>query len=148
VTMLIARWTHESSLIEATRQITDTHVSAGIRAAQLSDLPKHEQTLARIRSLGRHARRVAVRVTRSIRLSRGLNSKIASDTLRALRDAGIIEQHASPWQVTDPLLRNFLTASCTASGCRSASARGGLATPRSGRPAEWARAPQCVAAYC
>ena len=109
VTMLIARWTHESSLIDATRQITDTHVSAGIRAAQLSDLPKHEQTLARIRSLGRHAQRVAVRVARGSQLSRGLNSKIASDTLRVLRDAGVIEQHAPRrWQVTDPLLRNFL----------------------------------------
>ena len=38
-----------------------------------------------------------------------LNAKVANDTLRALRDAGVIEQ-AEPrsWQVTDPLLRNFL----------------------------------------
>jgi hypothetical protein len=110
VTMLIARWTHESSLVEETRQITETHVSAGIRAAQLADLPKHEQTLERIRSLGRHAQRLAIRVACDSQLYRGLNSKIANDTLRALRDAGIIEQHAARrWRVTDPLLRVFLS---------------------------------------
>ncbi len=110
VTMLIARWTHESSLVEETRQITETHVSAGIRAAQLADLPKHEQTLERIRSLGRHAQRLAIRVACDSQLYRGLNSKIANDTLRALRDAGIIEQQAARrWRVTDPLLRVFLS---------------------------------------
>jgi len=42
-------------------------------------------------------------------LHSGLNSKIASDTLRALRDAGIVVQDAPrSWRVPDPLLRNFL----------------------------------------
>ncbi len=109
VTMLIARWTHESSLVDATRKITDTHVSVGIRAAQLADLPKHEQTLERIRSLGRHTQRLAVRVARGAQLYQGLNPKIANDTLRALRDTGIIEQTIPrQWHITDPLLRNFL----------------------------------------
>ena len=109
VTMLIARWTHESSLVDATRKITDTHVSAGIRAAQLADLPKHEQTLERIRSLGRHTQRLAVRVARGAQLYEGLNPKIANDTLRALQDTGIIEQTIPrQWHITDPLLRNFL----------------------------------------
>jgi hypothetical protein len=109
VTMLIARWTHESSLVDATRQITDTHVSAGIAAAQLADLPKHEQTLERIRSLGRHTQRIAVRVAVGSPPYKGLNAKIANDALRALRDAGIIDQAAPRrWRTTDPLLRNFL----------------------------------------
>jgi hypothetical protein len=39
----------------------------------------------------------------------GLNSKIANDTLRALREAGIVEQDAPrSWRVPDPLLRKFL----------------------------------------
>lgn len=109
VTMLIARWTHESSLLDATRQISDVHVSAGINAAQLADLPKHEQTLERIRSLGRHAQRLAVRVAGGAQLYKGLNAKIANETLHALRDAGIIDQVAPrQWRITDPLLRNFL----------------------------------------
>lgn len=108
-TMLIARWTHESSLIDATRRLTDTHVSAGIAAAQAADLPKHEQMLQRIRSLGRHAQRLAVRVALSRQLYNGLNAKVANDTLHALRDAGIIEQtRPRVWQITDPLLRNYL----------------------------------------
>ncbi len=108
-TMLIARWTHESSLVDATRKLNDTHVSAGIAAAQAADLPKHEQTLARIRTLGRHAQRIAVRVALDGQPYQGLNAKTASDALHALRNAGIIEQ-AKPrkWRITDPLLRNFL----------------------------------------
>jgi hypothetical protein len=108
-TMLIARWTHESSLIDATRKLTDTHVSTGIAAAQAADLPKHEQTLERIRSLGRHAQRIAVRVALAGQPYQGLNAKIASETLRALRDAGIVEQtKPRTWHITDPLLRNYL----------------------------------------
>jgi DNA-binding transcriptional ArsR family regulator len=110
VTMLIARWTHESSLVDETHRLTETHVSAGIRMAQLSDMPKHEQTLARIRSLGRHAQRMAIYVADGSPVSRGgLNPKIVSTTLSSLRDAGIIEQQEPrKWRVTDPLLRNFL----------------------------------------
>ncbi len=109
VTMLIARWTHESSLIDETHRLTETHVTAGIRAAQQSDLPKHEQTLARIRSLGKHAQRLAIAVADGSPVSRGLNTKIANATLVALRNAGIIDQPSSrKWRVTDPLLRKFL----------------------------------------
>jgi RecA/RadA recombinase len=108
-TMLIARWTHESSLIDATRKLTDTHVSAGIAAAQAADLPKHEQTLERIRSLGRHAQRIATRVALGSQPYQGLNAKIANETLRALRDAGVIEQtKPRQWRITDPLLRSYL----------------------------------------
>jgi hypothetical protein len=108
-TMLIARWTHEAAVVEGTRTLVEAHVGAGIRAAQLADLPKHEQTLDRIRALGRHAQRLAIRVASGSPLHSGLNSKIANDTLRALRDAGIVEQSAPRrWRVPDPLLRNFL----------------------------------------
>ncbi|HSZ69752.1 MAG TPA: ATP-binding protein [Solirubrobacteraceae bacterium] len=108
-TMLIARWTHESSLVDETHKLTETHVSAGIAAAQVADLPKHEQMLARIRALGRHAQRIAVRVALGSQPYQGLNAKVASDTLHALRDAGVVEQtQPRSWQITDPLLRNFL----------------------------------------
>jgi len=77
--------------------------------SQLADLPKHEQTLERIRSLGRHTQRLAVHVARGAQLYEGLNPKIANDTLRALQDTGIIEQTIPrQWHITDPLLRNFL----------------------------------------
>lgn len=108
-TMLIARWTHEAAIVEGTLALDEAQVGAGIRAAQLADLPKHEQTLARVRALGRHAQRLAVRVAGGHALYSGLNSKIANDTLRTLRDAGVIEQDAPrSWRVPDPLFRNFL----------------------------------------
>jgi uncharacterized protein len=109
VTMLVARWTHESSLVDGAHKLTDTHVSAGIAAARAADLPKHEQTLERIRSLGRHAQRIVVRVALGDQPYHGLNAKIASDTLRSLRDAGVIEQDKPrTWRIVDPLLRHFL----------------------------------------
>lgn len=39
----------------------------------------------------------------------GNKSKIAHDTLRALRDAGIVNQNTPrQWRIVDPLLRAFL----------------------------------------
>jgi hypothetical protein len=39
-----------------------------------------------------------------------LEAKTATRAVNALRDAGLIEQHGrGDWQVTDPLLRRYLT---------------------------------------
>jgi hypothetical protein len=55
------------------------------------------------------AQRLAVRAASRRPLHSGLNSKIANDPSRALRDAGIVEQDVPrSWRVPDPLLRNFL----------------------------------------
>jgi hypothetical protein len=111
VTMLIARWTHEASVIEGTKNITESHVSAGIRGAQLADLPKHDQTLERIRSLNRHAQKIITRIANNQQVYKGLSPKIVADATRALRDAGLITQDVpGEWRIVDPLLRNYLVA--------------------------------------
>jgi DNA-binding IclR family transcriptional regulator len=49
---------------------------------------------------------------RKLQLARlpGLEAKTATRAVNALRDAGLIEQHGrGDWQVTDPLLRRYLT---------------------------------------
>lgn len=98
-----------------TTWVTGTSIALLSRSGRLSrsqrDAPRGrvETTLDRIRALGRHAQRLAIRVASGSALYSGLNSKIANDTLRTLRDAGIVEQDAPrSWRIPDPLLRNFL----------------------------------------
>jgi DNA-binding transcriptional ArsR family regulator len=77
-----------------------------------ADRLKHEQTLQRIRSINRHAQRVAERVARGEPLYEGLNPRTAAGTLDRLRDAGVIERGArrGQWSIGDPLLRRYLAA--------------------------------------
>jgi hypothetical protein len=108
-TMLIAQQAHYVATLELTRRVELAHVGAGFERALASDRLKHEQTLAHLRSLGRHAQRMAERVALGVPLYQGLAPDVASQTLRALRDAGIIEHHQrGDWRIFDPLLRRFL----------------------------------------
>ena len=62
-----------------------------------------------MRGLGRHAQRIAERVALGTKLYQGLAPDVANQTLRALRDAGIIEHHGrGEWRIFDPLLRRYL----------------------------------------
>ena len=108
-TMLIAQQAHYVATLEPTRRIDVAHVGAGTERALASDRLKHEQTLAHIRTLGRHAQRLAERVALGTKLYQGLAPDVANKTLRALRDAGIIEHHGrGEWRIFDPLLRRYL----------------------------------------
>jgi hypothetical protein len=108
-TMLIAQQAHYVATLEPTRQIDVAHVGAGAERALAADRLKHEQTLAHVRTLGRHAQRVVERVALGTKLYQGLAPDVANQTLRALRDAGIIEHHGhGEWRIFDPLLRRYL----------------------------------------
>jgi len=109
-TMLIAQKTHELSLEELTREIDDALVLVGLDRAMLADRLKHEQTLERIRLLGRHAQKLAQRVAVGATLYEGLAPQTASRSLDALRDAGIAERRDRRWSISDPLLRRYLAA--------------------------------------
>ena len=62
-----------------------------------------------MRALGRHAQRIVERVALGTKLYQGLAPDVANQTLRALRDAGIIEHHGrGEWRIFDPLLRRYL----------------------------------------
>jgi uncharacterized protein len=108
-TMLIAQQAHYVATLEPTRRIDVAHVGAGAVRALIADRLKHEQTLAHVRTLGRHAQRIVERVALGTKLYQGLAPDIANQTLRALRDAGIIEHHGhGEWRIFDPLLRRYL----------------------------------------
>jgi hypothetical protein len=108
-TMLIAQQAHYIATLEPTRRVDLAHVGAGVERALAADRLKHEQTLAHLRTLGRHAQRMAERVALGAKLYQGLAPDVAHQTLRALRDAGIIEHHRrGEWRIFDPLLRRYL----------------------------------------
>jgi uncharacterized protein len=111
-TMLIAQQAHAVALEELRRRLDDATVVAGIVRAMRADRLKHDQTLARIRAINRHAQRMAERVARSEPLYEALNPRIAAGTLERLRDAGIIERGSGrgQWSISDPLLRRYLAA--------------------------------------
>ena len=109
-TMLIAQKTHELSLEELTHDIDDALVRVGRDRAMMADRLKHEQTLERIRLLGRHAQKMAQRVAVGATLYEGLAPQTASRTLDALHDAGIVDRHGRRWSISDPLMRDYLAA--------------------------------------
>ena len=108
-TMLIAQQAHYVATLEPTRRIDVAHVGAGAERALIADRLTHEQTLAHVRTLGRHAQRTRRARRAQSKLYQGLAPDIANQTLRALRDAGIIEHHGhGEWRIFDPLLRRYL----------------------------------------
>jgi DNA-binding transcriptional ArsR family regulator len=109
-TMLIAQQAHTVAVEELRRRLDDATVVAGIARAMRADRLKHEQTLARIRSINRHAQRVAERVARGQPLYEDLNPRTAAGTLERLRDAGVVERGSrrGEWSIGDPLLRRYL----------------------------------------
>jgi len=111
-TMLIAQQAHGAAIEELRRRLDDATVVAGLQRAMRGDRLKHEQTLARIRSINRHAQRVAERVARNEPLYEDLNPRTAARTLERLRDAGVLERgtRRGEWSIGDPLLRRYLAA--------------------------------------
>ena len=88
----------------------DTTTPAGkLVFAIFAALAEFDQTLAHVRTLGRHAQRIVERVALGTKLYQGLAPDVANQTLRALRDAGIVEHHGhGEWRIFDPLLRRYL----------------------------------------
>jgi uncharacterized protein len=111
-TMLIAQQAHAAAVEELRRRLDDATVVAGLRRAMRGDRLKHEQTLARIRSINRHAQRVAERVARGEPVYGDLNPRTAARTIERLRDAGVVDRgvRRGEWTIGDPLLRRYLAA--------------------------------------
>jgi hypothetical protein len=112
VTMLIARESHAEAIQQLTHELDDAIVTRGIDRAIAAERLRHEQLLARIRSIGRYGQLLAQRVALGAVLYQGIASQTANRTLNAMRDLGLItpgHRHGQ-WLILDPLVRRYLTA--------------------------------------
>jgi hypothetical protein len=108
-TMLVAQRTHLTSVMLGTREIDLTLVQQGYDAALEGDRPVNEQAVEHIRQLHRLALVVARRIAAGEPPHAGLNSSESYRSVKALHDAGFID-NAGPrrWKVVNPLLGRYL----------------------------------------
>ena len=111
-TMLLAQQAHLASIEELRRTIDNAMVVQALDRAMGSETLRHEQQLERIRTVGRDAERMAIRVATGSELYRDMRPQQAARTLDALRDIGVIDhgEQIGQWSVVDPLLRRYLIA--------------------------------------
>lgn len=112
VTMLLAQEAHAGSVEELRREIDHALVVQALDRAIRQERLRHDQQLELIRTFGRHAERMAIRVAAGAELYANLKPQQASRGLAALRDHGLIAPGArqGQWTVIDPLLRRYLAA--------------------------------------
>jgi hypothetical protein len=111
-TMLLAQEAHAGSVEELRREIDHALVVQALERATHQERLRHDQQLELIRTLGRHAERMAIRVAAAAELYANLKPQQASRGLAALHDRGLIARGNRPgqWNVIDPLLRRYLAA--------------------------------------
>ncbi len=109
-TMLLAQQAHAGSVEELRRDVDHALVVQALDRALRQERLRHDQQLELIRTLGRHAERMAIRVAAGAELYAGLRPQQASRGLAALHDRGVIVRASGrgEWRVVDPLLRRYL----------------------------------------
>jgi hypothetical protein len=112
MTMLLMQQAHAGSVEELRREIDHALVVEALDRAMRQERLRHDQQLELIRTLGRHAERMAIRVAAGAELYADLKPQQAARALSALRDRGIVARSGrrGGWRVIDPLLRRYLAA--------------------------------------
>ena len=110
ITMLLIQQAHAGSVEELRREIDHALVVQALDRAMLQERLRHDQQLELIRTMGRHAERMAIRVAAGAELYADLKPQQAARGLAALHDRGLISHGDRPgqWTVIDPLLRRYL----------------------------------------
>jgi hypothetical protein len=109
-TMLLIQQAHTGAVEELRREIDHALVVEALERALRQERLRHDQQLELIRTLGRHAERMAIRVAAGAELYTGLQPQQASRGLAALHDRGLVARgdRQGQWTVIDPLLRRYL----------------------------------------
>jgi uncharacterized protein len=109
-TMLLAQQAHAGAVEELRREIDHALVVQALERALRQERLRHDQQLELIRTLGRHAERMAIRVAAGAELYTDLKPQQASRGLTSLQDRGLIArgERQGEWTVSDPLLRRYL----------------------------------------
>ncbi len=111
-TMLLIQQAHAGSVEELRREIDHALVVQALERAMRHERLRHDQQLELIRTLGRHAERMAIRVAAGAELYANLKPQQAARGLAGLHDRGLIAHGDRPgrWTVIDPLLRRYLAS--------------------------------------
>ena len=109
-TMLLIQQAHTGAVEELRREIDHALVVQALERALRQERLRHDQQLELIRTLGRHAERMAIRVAAGAELYTDLRPQQASRGLAALHDRGLVARgdRQGQWTVIDPLLRRYL----------------------------------------
>lgn len=113
-TMLVARHAYEIAALAAGEVIRQETVAVAYGAALLSERPKHEQMVERIKQISSRAvNRIALRTITALAVggkpyAGARNPSEPMRALHALRDAGFIERDDDGWQIADPLFAEYL----------------------------------------
>jgi hypothetical protein len=112
ITMMLAQEAHAGSVEDLRRAIDHALVVQALDRAIRHERLRHDQQLELIRTFGRHAERMAIRVAAGAELYTNLKPQQASRGLAALRDHGLIAPgtRQGQWTVIDPLFRRYLAA--------------------------------------
>jgi uncharacterized protein len=130
-TMLLIQQAHAGSVEELRRDIDHALVVQALERAMRHERLRHDQQLELIRTMGRHAERMAIRVAAGAELYADLKPQQAARGLSALRDRGVVArgERAGRWTVIDPLLRRYLAARRVEPLSAVRPAGGGAVTP-------------------
>ncbi len=111
-TMLLAQQAHAGAVEDGRREVDHALVVQALDRALRQERLRHDQQLELIRTFGRHAERMAIRVAADAELYAGLKPQQASRGLAVLHDRGLIERGSrrGEWTVIDPLLRRYLAS--------------------------------------
>jgi DNA polymerase III delta prime subunit len=109
-TMLLMQQAHAGSVEELGREIDHALVVEALDRAMRQERLRHEQQLELVRTLGRNAERLAIRVAAAAELYAGLKPQQAARALSALQNRGIVGRgdRQGEWFVVDPLFRRYL----------------------------------------
>jgi hypothetical protein len=112
ITMLLIQQAHAGSVEELRREIDHALVVEALERAMRHERLRHDQQLELIRTLGRNAERMAIRVATGAELYADLKPQQAARALSALQDRGLVAKGSrrGDWFVIDPLLRRYLAA--------------------------------------
>jgi hypothetical protein len=112
MTMLLIQQAHAGSVEELRREIDHALVVEALERAMRQERLRHDQQLELIRTLGRNAERMAIRVAAGAELYADLKPQQAARALSALEDRGVVSRSGrkGDWFVIDPLLRRYLAA--------------------------------------
>ena len=110
VTMLLIQQAHAGSVEELRREVDHALVTQALEWAMRHERLRHDQQLELIRTLSRHAERMAIRVAAGAGWYANLKPQQAARGLAGLHDRGLIAHgdRTGRWTVIDPLLRRYL----------------------------------------